>query len=162
MRVIPISIFGVEHLLHVACAAGVIHLAVRRIVLSEWLPRLTHLRKVHVLREEDVVVAAEVRARLLPRRDEKILVRRAAGRLAIILRVLEPQRTRIVRVHVAVKIAQADDVESERFHRGEILHRRVERSRRAHALGEPQVEMIHHRLVAGKRLEGVAVRERED
>ena len=62
-------------------------------------------------------------------------------------------------MHVAVKITQADDVEPERLHRDEILHRRVERSRGADALGESQVEVIHECLVAGDRLERVVVRE---
>jgi len=62
-------------------------------------------------------------------------------------------------VEVAVEVAQADDVQAERFHRGEILDRRVERARGFHAIGKPQVEVVHHRLVAGNRLEHVVVGE---
>ena len=60
-----------------------------------------------------------------------------------------------------MKIAQADDVQAQRLHRREILHRRVERSGRARATGEVEMEMVHDGLVAGERLERVAVREGE-
>ena len=58
-----------------------------------------------------------------------------------------------------MEVAQADDVDADGPHGHQVLERVVERSGRAQPLGEPQVEMVHHRLVAGQRLEDVAVRE---
>src|SRR5262245_28853206 len=60
-----------------------------------------------------------------------------------------------------MEVAQPDDVQPERLHRGEILERRVERSRQTLAPGEVEVEVIDEGLVPGNRLERIAVCERE-
>src|SRR5262245_51334365 len=60
-----------------------------------------------------------------------------------------------------MEVAQPDDVQSERLHRGEILERRVERTRQTLASGEVEVEVIDEGLVPRNRLERIAVRERE-
>ena len=58
-----------------------------------------------------------------------------------------------------MEVAQADDVQAERAHRHQILERRVERSGGALTAGEVEMEVVDERLVAGQRLERVAVRE---
>ena len=156
---IPVRALGIHHGLHVRGAARVIDLAVTRHLLDERLSRLPHFRPVHVLRPHDVVVAAEVRARLFPRHDQEVLVRRAPRGFEIVLLVGEPQRAGVVRVQLEMEVAQADDVEAERPHRRQVLERRVERSGRALPPGEVEMEVVHERLVAGKRFERVAVRE---
>ena len=50
-------------------------------------------------------------------------------------------------MQISMEIAQADDVETERFHGREILLGCVEGTRRTNALRESQVKVIHHRLV---------------
>ena len=45
-------------------------------------------------------------------------------------------------MHVAVKIAQPDDVEAERLHGGQIRERRVERPGCPHAFGEPKMPVV--------------------
>ena len=60
-----------------------------------------------------------------------------------------------------MEIAEANDVQPERLHRDEILDRCIERPGRLHPIGEPQMEMVHHRLVAGNRLERIVVSKRE-
>ncbi len=58
-----------------------------------------------------------------------------------------------------MEIAEADDVEAERPHRHQILERLIERSPSRCRPVKSQVEVIDERLVAGHRLERVAVRE---
>ena len=118
---------GFQKLQQVFRAAKVVDLAKDRIVLGERLPFLAYSREVHRLGKQHVVVAAEVHVGLFPRHHEEILVGCPAGRLGVVLLVLEPQRTGIVEVHIPVKIAQPDDVETEALHRHQIGERRVQR-----------------------------------
>ncbi len=104
-------------------------------------------------------MAAEVRARLFPRHHQEVLVRRAARGFEIVLLLGKPQRAGVASVQLEMEVAQADDVQAERAHRHQILERRVERSGRALTTGEVEMEVVHERLVAGNRLERVAVRE---
>ena len=128
MRVIPVRALGIHHLLNVLGAAGVIHLAVSRHFLDERLSRLPHLAPVDIPGPDDVVVAAEERARLFPRHDQEVLVRRAPGRFEIILLIGEAQRAGVVRVKLEMEVAQTDHVQPQRLHRDQILEWRVERS----------------------------------
>ena len=68
---------------------------------------------------------AEVGAWFLPWRHE-IRVRGAARSFTVVALVLEAEGTRVVGVQVTVKIAEPDDVEAERLHRGNVLYGRVE------------------------------------
>ena len=104
---------------------------------------------------------AEVRARLFPRHDEEVSIRRATRRLEVVLLIGQAQRPGVVRVQLEMEIAQADDVQPERLHRDQILEHGVERSRQPLPSGEIEMEVVDERLVAGNRLEGVAVREGE-
>jgi hypothetical protein len=60
---------------------------------------------------------------------------------------------------VAVEVAESDDVDASSTHDHQVLKSIVERPRRALALREPQMEVVHHGLVAGNGLELIAVRE---
>ncbi|MBW8867899.1 MAG: hypothetical protein JF610_11320 [Acidobacteria bacterium] len=64
-------------------------------------------------------------------------------------------------MQLEMEIAQADHVQAQRLHRREILEGRIERSGQALPAGEVEMEVVDEGLVAGNRLERVAVRERE-
>ncbi len=108
------------------------------------------------LGEQDVVVAAEVRAWLLPWSDEEIFVGRSPRGFEVVLLISEAFRPGIVCVQLEVKIAQANDVQAERAHRHEVLEWLIE-IRQPLAAGEIKMEVIDECLVAGHRLEGVSV-----
>ena len=157
----PVAVLVVQELLHVIRVADVVHRPVGGVVLGVRLPRLAHLRPVHDLGEHRVEVSAEVRARLFPGRHEEVGVGRLLRRQAVVAPVVEPQRARVVRIHVAVEIAQPDDVEAHRLHRLQVRELVVQRPERALPLGEPEVEVVNERLVARDRLELVTVGEGE-
>ena len=104
-------------------------------------------------------MAAEVHARLFPRHHQEVLVGCAPRGVEVVLLLGKPQRPRVAAVQLEMEVAQADDVQADRAHRHQVLERRVERSGGALPAGEVEMEVVDERLVAGDRLERIAVRE---
>ena len=80
-------------------------------VLDERLVLAPDEGPVHRLREQDVVVTAEVDVRLLARQDQEVGVRVAAAPLEVGRQLLQPERAGVVRVAVAVEVEDVGDVD---------------------------------------------------
>ena len=96
---------------------------------------------------------AEVGSRFLPVGHQEVLVRRLLRRDVVVALIFEPAQSWIVRTQsrrgnrsgptMLMPVERIDH---------QIFERVVQRPGRTQTLGEPQMEMVHHRLVAGNGL----------
>ena len=131
-------------------------------ILDERLILAADERPVDRLREQDVVVPAEIGVGLLAGQDQEVGVGVAAAALEVGLQLLQPERAGVVGMTVAVEVEDVGDVDAQVAASSGSRAASCRGCRIEQLLGERRVEVRHHRLVARQRLVAVAVGERHD
>ena len=155
-------VFPLHQLEHISGTPGVINLPVPWMIRDERLILASNKRPIDGLGEQDVVMSTQVSVGFLTGQDEEVTVRVAAARLEVVLQFLRSEWTGILRMTIAVEVEDMGDVDAHRTHQGYPRRGRVEAPGVHQLLRERRVEVRDHRLVAGQRLEPIAVRERHD
>src|SRR5215813_1349765 len=128
-------------------------------VFDQRLLGLTDVSPEDRAREYHRVMPAEVSVRLLARNDQEVAIGVAAADVEVGFHLLETQRSRILRVTIAMEIGHHRDVDAERPESGNPCRLKIEASGVQRLFVEVCVEMTDSHLEAGQRLVLVVVSE---
>src|SRR5262249_30143561 len=136
-----------------------IDLAILGMVFDQLLLGLTNMSPVDGTREDRRVVSTEVSVRLFAGHDQEVAIGVAAADVEVGFHLLETQRSRILRVAIAVEIGHHRDVDAERPEGGNPRRLKIEASGVQRLFVEVCVEMTDSHLEAGQWLVLVVVSE---